>query len=418
MEVEMSIFEERESQVRSYCRSFPVVFEKSKMSTLYDENGNEYLDFFAGAGALNYGHNNDYIKKQILEYIESDGITHSLDMFAGAKREFLQIFQDKILQPRGLDHKIAFCGPTGTNAAEAALKLARKKKQRSGIFAFTGSFHGMSMGSASVTSGINFSKSIGVNRVGVTFLPYPFGFYSTFDTIAYMEEVLKDNHSGVELPAAVILETVQCEGGICVAPVEWLKRLRALCDKYDILLIVDDIQAGCGRTGNFFSFERAGIIPDMIILSKSISGYGLPMSLLLIRPDCDIWEPAEHNGTFRGVQIAFVGAKAAIEYRESMDFDTQTQRKSKLLSNYIENEIISKHPEFEWRGLGLVQGIDVRDGAMAKKITAECFSKRLVMERAGRNDEVLKIMPPLVVTDDELLKGAQIIKEAIETVMK
>lgn len=418
MEVEMSIFEERESQVRSYCRSFPVVFEKSKMSTLYDENGNEYLDFFAGAGALNYGHNNDYIKKQILEYIESDGITHSLDMFAGAKREFLQIFQDKILQPRGLDHKIAFCGPTGTNAAEAALKLARKKKQRSGIFAFTGSFHGMSMGSASVTSGINFSKSIGVNRVGVTFLPYPFGFYSTFDTIAYMEEVLKDNHSGVELPAAVILETVQCEGGICVAPVEWLKRLRALCDKYDILLIVDDIQAGCGRTGNFFSFERAGIIPDMIILSKSISGYGLPMSLLLIRPDCDIWEPAEHNGTFRGVQIAFVGAKAAIEYRESMDFDTQTQRKSKLLSNYIENEIISKHPEFEWRGLGLVQGIDVRDGAMAKKITAECFSKRLVMERAGRNDEVLKIMPPLVVTEDELLKGAQIIKEAIETVMK
>ena len=418
MEVEMSIFEERESQVRSYCRSFPVVFEKSKMSTLYDENGNEYLDFFAGAGALNYGHNNDYIKKQILEYIESDGITHSLDMFAGAKREFLQIFQDKILQPRGLDHKIAFCGPTGTNAAEAALKLARKKKQRSGIFAFTGSFHGMSMGSASVTSGINFSTSIGVNRVGVTFLPYPFGFYSTFDTIAYMEEVLKDNHSGVELPAAVILETVQCEGGICVAPVEWLKRLRALCDKYDILLIVDDIQAGCGRTGNFFSFERAGIIPDMIILSKSISGYGLPMSLLLIRPDCDIWEPAEHNGTFRGVQIAFVGAKAAIEYRESMDFDTQTQRKSKLLSNYIENEIISKHPEFEWRGLGLVQGIDVRDGAMAKKITAECFSKRLVMERAGRNDEVLKIMPPLVVTEDELLKGAQIIKEAIETVMK
>ena len=388
------------------------------MSTLYDENGNEYLDFFAGAGALNYGHNNDYIKKQILEYIESDGITHSLDMFAGAKRSFLQLFQDKILEPRGLDHKIAFCGPTGTNAAEAALKLARKKKQRSGIFAFTGSFHGMSMGSASVTSGINFSKSIGVNRVGVTFLPYPFGFYNTFDTIAYMEEVLKDNHSGVELPAAVILETVQCEGGICVAPVEWLKRLRALCDKYDILLIVDDIQAGCGRTGSFFSFERAGIIPDMIILSKSISGYGLPMSLLLIRPDCDIWEPAEHNGTFRGVQIAFVGAKAAIEYRESMDFDTQTQRKSKLLADYLEKEIISKHPEFEWRGLGLVQGIDVRDGAMAKKITAECFSNRLVMERAGRDDEVLKIMPPLVITDDELLKGAQIIKEAIETVMK
>lgn len=412
----MSIFEERESQVRSYCRSFPVVFEKSKMSTLYDENGNAYLDFFAGAGALNYGHNNDYIKKQILEYIERDGITHSLDMFAGAKKDFLQIFQDKILQPRGLDHKIAFCGPTGTNAAEAALKLARKKKQRSGIFAFTGSFHGMSMGSASVTSGISFSKSIGVNRVGVTFLPYPFGFYNTFDTIAYMEEVLKDDHSGVELPAAVILETVQCEGGVCVAPTEWLKRLRDLCDRYDILLIVDDIQVGCGRTGTFFSFERAGIIPDMVILSKSISGYGLPMALLLIRPDCDIWEPAEHNGTFRGVQLAFVGAKAAIEYRESMDFDAQTQKKGKLLSEFIEKEILPDHPDFELRGLGLVQGIDVRDGALAKKITAECFANKLVMERAGRNDGVLKFMPPLVITEEELLRGARIVKDAINHV--
>lgn len=414
----MSIFEERESQVRSYCRSFPVVFTKSKMSTLIDEDGKEYIDFFAGAGALNYGHNNDYIKKQIMEYIENDGITHALDMFAGAKKEFLLTFQNKILKPRNLDYKFAFCGPTGTNAVEAALKLCRKVTGRSNIFAFTGSFHGMSMGSASITSGISFSKSIGVNRVGVTFVPFPFGFYETFDTIRYIEEILNDDHSGVEKPAAIFLETIQSEGGICVAPIEWMKRLRKLCDDHEILLVVDDIQTGCGRTGHFFSFERAGIVPDMVVLSKSISGYGLPMALLLLKPELDIWAPGEHNGTFRGVQLSFVGAKAAIEYRESYDFDAHTQKMGKIAEEYVIKNILPIRENLETRGMGLIRGIDIHDGDLAKKITAECFAKGLVMERAGRNDEVVKIMPPLVITEEELLKGLDIIKNAMIKILK
>ncbi len=408
----MNIFEERESQVRSYCRSFPVVFTHSKMSTLTDENQNHYLDFFSGAGALNYGHNNDYIKKQIIAYLEDDGITHSLDMYAGAKKEFLEVFQEKILKPRKLNYKVAFTGPTGTNANEAALKLARKVKGRSGIFAFTGSFHGMSMGSAAATSGISFEKSVGVNRVGVTFMPFPHGFYATFDTIRYIEEVLNDDHSGVEKPAAIFLETIQCEGGICVAPVEWLQRLRKLCDEHDILLVVDDIQTGCGRTGHFFSFERAGIVPDMVVLSKSISGYGLPMAMLLLKPELDIWAPAEHNGTFRGVQLAFVGAKAAIEFRESYDFDGETRRKGKIAEDFIKKHILPMNPKLEMRGMGLLIGIDTHDGDLAKKITAECFAHGLVMERAGRNDEVVKLMPPLVITDEELQKGLDIINKA------
>lgn len=414
----MSIFEDRESQVRSYCRSFPVVFTKSKMSTLIDENGRQYIDFFAGAGALNYGHNNDYIKKQILEYIENDGITHALDMFAGAKKEFLQIFDDKILKPRKLDYKVAFCGPTGTNAVEGALKLCRKVTGRSNVFAFTGSFHGMTMGSAAITSGISFSNSIGVNRLGATFVPYPYGFYQTFDTIRYIEEILNDDHSGVEKPAAIFLETIQCEGGICVAPVEWMQRLRKLCDEYGILLVIDDIQAGCGRTGYFFSFERAGIVPDMVTLSKSISGYGLPMALLLLKPELDIWAPAEHNGTFRGVQLSFVGAKAAIEYRQSYDFDGETQRKGKLLEECIIKNILPINKKLETRGMGLIRGIDIHDGDLAKKIASECFENGLVMERAGRNDEVLKIMPPLVITEDELLKGLEIIEKAVKKALK
>jgi diaminobutyrate-2-oxoglutarate transaminase len=387
------------------------------MSTLTDENGKTYVDFFAGAGALNYGHNNDYIKERLIAYLAEDGLTHALDMFTEAKRDFLTVFTDKILEPRGMDHKVAFCGPTGTNAVEAALKLARKVKKRSGIFAFTGSFHGMTMGSAAVTSSVSFENSIGVNRVGVTFLPYPFGFYNTFDTIAYMEEVLKDDHSGVEKPAAVIVETVQCEGGICVAPTEWLKRLRDLCDRYDILLIVDDIQAGCGRAGTFFSFERAGIMPDMVILSKSISGYGLPMALLLLRPNLDIWAPAEHNGTFRGVQLALIGARAGIEFRESYNFDEQTQQKGEWLRKYIRENILPLDAAFEVRGLGLVNGIDVHDGALAKRIMETCFANGLILERAGRNDEVVKLMPPLVITQEELAKGAEILKQSFINVL-
>ncbi len=413
----MNIFEQRESNVRSYCRSFPAVFKTAKMSTLTDENGKTYVDFFAGAGALNYGHNNDYIKERLIAYLAEDGLTHALDMFTEAKRDFLTVFTDKILEPRGMDHKVAFCGPTGTNAVEAALKLARKVKKRSGIFAFTGSFHGMTMGSAAVTSSVSFENSIGVNRVGVTFLPYPFGFYNTFDTIAYMEEVLKDDHSGVEKPAAVIVETVQCEGGICVAPTEWLKRLRDLCDRYDILLIVDDIQAGCGRAGTFFSFERAGIMPDMVILSKSISGYGLPMALLLLRPNLDIWAPAEHNGTFRGVQLALIGARAGIEFRESYNFDEQTQQKGEWLRKYIRENILPLDAAFEVRGLGLVNGIDVHDGALAKRIMETCFANGLILERAGRNDEVVKLMPPLVITQEELAKGAEILKQSFINVL-
>ena len=413
----MNIFEERESQVRSYCRSFPVVFTNAKMATLIDENGKEYIDFFAGAGALNYGHNNPFIKDKIIDYIANDGVMHALDMFAGAKAEFLEIFQEKILKPRGLEHKVAFCGPTGTNAIEAALKLARKVKGRSGVFAFTGSFHGMTLGSASITSNEDLRKSVGVSLSDVTFMPYPYGFYETFDTIEYIEQVLSDNHSGVDKPAAIFLETVQCEGGVCVAPIEWLQRLRALCDKHDILLAVDDIQAGCGRTGSFFSFERADIIPDIIVLSKSISGYGLPMSLLLMKPELDIWSPGEHNGTFRGVQIAFVGAKAAIEYRESVDLDQETKRKSEWLQSYITDNILPLSDQFEMRGLGLVIGIDVKDGVLAKKITDECFRQGLIMERAGRDDEVLKFMPPLIITDEELQKGSMIVKDAIVKIL-
>ena len=414
MEEKMNIFEQRESEVRSYCRSFPTMFSKAKNSTLYSVDGTEYLDFFAGAGALNYGHNNDYIKERIIEYVASDGVMHSLDMFAVAKEAFLETFSKKILEPRNMPHKVMFSGPTGTNAIEAAMKIVRKATGRKNIFAFTGSFHGMTAGALSITSGTPFQSSLQNNGTNVAFMPFPYGFNTSFDTIEYIKNILDDEHSGLEKPAAIFLEVLQSEGGIRPVPMDWLKRLRQLCTDYDILLVIDDIQIGNGRSGKFFSFEWAEIQPDLITLSKSISGYGLPMALVLIKPEYDVFYPAEHNGTFRGVQLSMVGAKAALEYREMVDLDQQVVKKAEMMDNYIKENILPLSDKFDTRGLGLLRGIDCHDGAFSKKVTTECFNNNLIMERAGNNDEVLKLMPPLIITEDEMFRGLEILKNAIK----
>ncbi|MNO13086.1 Diaminobutyrate--2-oxoglutarate transaminase [compost metagenome] len=413
----MKTFEALESNVRSYCRSFPVIFDKAKGDQLYAQTGEAYLDFFAGAGALNYGHNNEFMKAKIMEYVSQDRIMHGLDMYTKAKEEFIIAFSEHILQPQSLNYKLQFCGPTGTNAVEAALKLARKVKGRTGIFAFMGGFHGMSLGSLSITSSKSMREGAGLPLNHVTFIPFGQS-YEGLDTIRYMEQILIDTHSGIQKPAAIILETVQAEGGINVAEIEWLQNLRKLCDDHDILLIIDDIQVGCGRTGPFFSFERAGIIPDIVILSKSISGYGLPMSVLLIKSELDIWKPGEHNGTFRGNQLAFVTAKAALEFRIQERLGDQVREKEEFIKQYLKMEIEPLHPAIIIRGIGLVWGIDVSylGEETAKAITKKCFESGLIVERVGRHDTVIKIMPPLTISINNLKAGCDIIKESLSQV--
>ncbi|MUG94918.1 diaminobutyrate--2-oxoglutarate transaminase [Scytonema sp. UIC 10036] len=411
----MNIFEKCESNVRSYCRSFPAIFHRAKGSIIYSESGREYIDFFAGAGALNYGHNHDYIKEKVISYLDADGISHGLDMYTSAKEKFLAKFNEVILSTKHLDYRIQFCGPTGTNAVEAALKLARKVKKRPGIFSFMGAYHGMTLGSLSITA----NTAIRAGAIGtlsnVTFMPYPYGFMESFDTIKYIESILNDVNSGIEKPAAVIFETVQAEGGVVVAPIEWMQRLRKLCDEHDILLICDDIQVGCGRTGSFFSFERAGIVPDIVILSKSISGYGFPLSVLLIKPELDIWEPGEHNGTFRGNQLAFVGATAALEYRENSSLEQDVKAKELFLKNFLSQQISQINENIAIRGIGMIWGIDLTNfggNSLAKNITMHCFEKGLIVERAGRNDTVIKLLPPLTIDMPTLKEGCLIIETA------
>ena len=410
-----SIFDTLESSVRSYCRSWPVVFTHANAATQITEDGTEYLDFFSGAGALNYGHNNPALSAPLLEYLASGAVVHSLDMMTPAKREFLETFQDLILKPRHLDYKVMFPGPTGTNTVEAALKLARKVTGRQHILSFTNAFHGMTLGSLSVTGNSLKRRGAGIPLTNSSKIPYDDYFDGSVADFMWLERVLEDSGSGVDKPAAVIVETVQGEGGLRAARTEWLRGLAALLKRHDILLIVDDVQAGCGRTGTFFSFEDAGIEPDIVCVSKSISGYGLPMALTLFRPDLDVWEPGEHNGTFRGNNPAFVTATAALRtYWADGEFQRQLGGKIDTLHRGLE-QIAGTVPGAGVRGRGLLAGIVFPDLESASAVAAEAFANGLLVETSGPEDEVIKIMPPLTVTDEELTRGLDILAAAVRS---
>lgn len=414
----MRVFDELESEVRSYCRSFQTVFAKAKDYRLWDKAGNEYIDFFAGAGALNYGHNNPRLKSRLLDYIAMDGVTHSLDMATEAKEKFLLRFNEVILQPRKLKYKVMFPGPTGTNAVESAIKIARKVTGRQTIMSFTNAFHGMTLGSLSLTGNKFKRAGAGVPLHNNVFMPYDGYFGEETDTVEYIEKLLQDDGSGVDVPAAIILETVQGEGGLQVARFEWLKQIEELCRRREILLIVDDIQMGSGRTGTFFSFEPAGIKPDIVCLSKSIGGYGLPMALTLIRPELDIWAPGEHNGTFRGNNLAFVAAAEALSYWENDCFSREIQAKSLKIRKRLEKLVGKFSAKGEIKGRGMIQGIAFEDAELADKISAAAFQRGLIMETSGAKSECIKIMPPLIIDEAGLDRGMDILEKAIEAVVK
>lgn len=414
----MKIFEEIESEVQSYARSFPRVFNEARDELMFDHEGNRYLDFLAGSGSLNYGHNNPVFKEALLDYISRDGITHGLDMHTTAKAAFLETFDHKILQPRKLKYRVQFTGPTGTNAVEAAIKLARNVTGRETIVAFTNGFHGVSLGALAATGNSHHRSAAGISLNGTARMPYDGYLGEGFDTTHYLDKVMSDSSSGIDKPAAVIVETVQGEGGINVASMKWLKNLEKVCRKHDVLLIVDDIQAGCGRTGTFFSFEEAGIQPDMVTLSKSLSGYGLPMAVVLLKPELDRWKPGEHNGTFRGNNLAFVTAKTAIDcYWSDNIFSDDIKRKAAYVSQRLDS-IVRKFGQgnFTTRGRGLFQGINCVNGELAEKITRKSFKDGLIIETSGADNHVVKFLCPLTITDAYLKEGIDIVENAIASV--
>jgi len=410
----LKTIDKHESNVRAYCRSFPTIFTKARGSFLWDEQGRRYTDFFAGAGSLNYGHNPPALKAALLDYVTADGITHGLDMATEAKARLLERFNEVILRPRDMTYKIAFPGPTGTNAVECAAKIARKATGRTNIISFTNAFHGMTLASLAMTGNAAKRKGAGVPLTGVDRMPYDGYLGPGVDTLAYLERALTDAGSGIELPAAIIVETLQGEGGLRVASDDWLWRLGGICRRHDILLIVDDIQMGCGRTGPFFSFERAGIDPDIICLSKSLSGYGLPLAVVLVKPAYDCFEPGEHNGTFRGNNLAFVTAIEALKFWETDILSLGTRSKGRIVRARLE-KIVRDFPELEGevRGRGLIQGVAVGPEGLAEKICREAFARGLIMETSGPLSEVFKIMPPLVIEEGDLKQGLDVVEEAV-----
>lgn len=414
----MRIFESLESDVRSYVRSFPAIFDKAEGAVLYDEHDNEYIDFFAGAGTLNYGHNHPRATQAIIEYLQNNRIVHGLDKATVAKRAFLQKFYDSILAPRNLEYKVQFTGPTGTNAVETALKLARMVKRRSNIIAFTNGYHGLSMGSLAVTGNYFYRDESYGARINVDHVPFDGYFGKEVNTIDYLRKFLEDQGSGIDLPAAIITETVQGEGGINVAGNQWLQELQGLCREYDILLIIDDIQVGNGRTGRFFSFEEAGITPDMVCLSKAIGG-GLPLALLLMRPELDQWQPGEHTGTFRGNNLAFVAATELLSYWDNEDLTYSVEYKGGIIREHLE-AMAAKYPELHMqvRGRGMVWGLEIPRTGFVGELSAKAFENHLVAETCGSKGHVLKLLPPLIIEEELLTRGLEILAQSLDSLWK
>lgn len=408
-----TIFTRRESEARSYCRSFPTVFTKASGAIMTDVQGREYIDFLAGCSSLNYGHNDPDMKSALIDHISRDGIAHGLDMYTDTKAAFLEAFENLILRPRGMDYKVMMTGPTGTNAVEAAIKLARKVTGRRNIVAFTNAFHGMTMGSLALTGNTAKREGAGGGSLAdVTHMPFENAMGEN-NTLEYIEWVLENPSSGMDDPAAFIVEPVQGEGGLNAASAEWLQGVERLARKHGALFIIDDIQSGIGRTGPYFSIEGMGLNPDMITQAKSFSGMGLPFAALLIRPDHDIWKPAEHNGTFRGNTHAFVTARVALEKFWSDDaFQKETLRKAKYLEDRL-TEISAQIPGSALKGRGMMRGIDVGSGELASDICARCFEAGLIIETSGAHDEVVKVLAPLTIPDAVFAKGLNILESAV-----
>lgn len=413
--MDTTAFENYESEVRSYSRAFPAVFASASNARLTDEDGRDYLDFFAGAGVLNFGHNNPRMKQALIEFLQADGIAHSLDMYTTTKREFLTRFHDVVLAPRGMDHRVQFTGPTGSNAVEAALKLARLVTGRREVVAFSHGFHGMTLGSLAATANDAFRRWAGVPLRDVVRLPYetaPGGKTALADYAA----ALADGSSGLTPPAAFLVEVVQAEGGVNVASGDWLRQVQELAHAVGALVIVDDIQAGVGRTGSYFSFDGMGVDPDVICLAKGLGGYGTPIAVCLNKPEHDAhWGPGAHTGTFRGQGLSMVAGTVALDYFTDDTLMGEVADKGERMRAALAG-IAAEHPDRNWevRGRGMLQGLDIGDGELAKKVQAACFENGLLIGPCGSGGRVLKLIPPLTIPDEDLAQGLDVLAGAVK----
>ena len=420
----MGIFAERESDIRAYCRLYPVVFDKADNARQTDESGKEYIDFFAGAGVLNFGHNNPRMTSAMIAYMQSKGVLHTLDMHSVPKRAFIEKFVETILKPRQMPHKLQFMGPTGTNAVEAAMKLARRVTGRRDVVAFSHGFHGMTLGSLAATANAYFRGAAGVPLNHVRHFPFgcdkpcmgcALGCGNT--SLENMRAVFEDSASGLQAPAAFMVETVQAEGGVNVADTAWLQGLAQLAKDLGSLLIIDDIQVGMGRCGSFFSFDDLGLEPDIVCLAKGIGGSGTPMAMNLVKPEYDSqWSPGEHTGTFRGQSLSFVAGKEALTYFDDDSLMKEVKLKSDTLFSALAD--LAELPGVQVRGRGMILGLDCGEGGRAAEIVKRCFAEGLLIASCGIGGRVVKLIPPLTIPNSDLHAGLDILVRAAKNVLE
>ncbi|MBQ1949541.1 MAG: diaminobutyrate--2-oxoglutarate transaminase family protein [Treponema sp.] len=428
-----------ESNARSYPRKFPFALAKAKGSWVEDIEGNKYLDFLCGAGTLALGHNDDEVNQAMISLIHEDFPLHTLDLTTPVKDEFVQTVLAHLPKELAENCKIQFCSPSGTDATDAALKLCKTATGRQNVIAFQGGFHGMGHGALSCTGNLGAKNKVQGLIPGVHHFPYPnyrgaFGLKGDADTdacCAYFENTLRDPESGITKPAAVILEPIQGEGGVNPAPVKFLQTVRRVTQKLDIPMIVDEIQCGMGRSGKLFAFEYAGIVPDVILVSKAVGG-SQPLSIVIYNKKLDTWQPGAHTGTFRGNQLAMKAGTIVLNRVTKPGFLSEVVRKGDKIMARM-NEIKSKTSIIgDVRGKGLMigcefvnpkgkadsNGILPRNGDAAAKVQKLCFENKLVMEKGGRDGSVMRCLCALTVTDSEIDTAMDIFEKAVLAVDK
>ena len=429
-----------ESNARTYPRNFPIAIKRAKDIYLEDTDGRIFLDCLAGAGSLALGHNHDRIQEAILECVQNENALLTLDITTPIKDKFVKTLMSVLPEALSKKAKIQFCSPSGADAIEAATKLVKIATGRGSIFCFSGGYHGMTHGALSMTSAKATKRPVQNLMKDVYFMPFPYNLRCPFGvggkeaeriSLYYIEQMLEDCHSGVDLPAAFLLEVVQGEGGTIPASDFWLQGIRKITEKYDIPLIIDEVQTGIGRTGNMFAFQQSGIVPDVVVISKAIGG-SLPLSLVVYDEKLDKWKPGAHAGTFRGNQMAMATGTVVLD----------TIIKDNLLENvrevssYFMTELKKMEQQYsfigEVRGRGLMIGIEIinpekaanrlwrtqPDATLAKHIQRECFVNGLIIETGGRASCVLRLLPPLTITIEEAKAIIKILKNILESVKK
>ena len=406
----MDLFDTLESNVRYYCRRWPAVFASARGAIITAEDGTQYLDFFAGAGALSYGHNNPALVEVAIEHLRAGRLTHSLDTFTVEKRQFLEAMQRYVLAPRQLDMVVQMVGPTGATAVEAALQLAQKVSGRRAVLGFEGSYHGMTYRASSISASMA-GRAVSAHLGDFVALPYVER--ATDEDLALLERTLRTPVDG-EAIGAVIIEPTQGEGGARAFDPQYLRAIRTIADELGVVVIADEVQAGVGRTGPFFSFEGSGLDPDIVCVSKSISGLGLPMALNLIRRGLDSWGAGEFSGTFRGNNLAFATSARMLEtYWADSTLEKQTELNGRSVRNALETMSAAAGGDFAVRGNGLLCGLDVGDTRLAADIASAAFERHLIVETCGAGDTTVKLLVPLTIDEDQLHDGLTRLGDAV-----